>query len=184
MRVFSRSREFSSSEPMDIGIPTDKAPNKRWVHCQLSTDAQFQEDIIAFSDAYLMCSTLVVSSVLDTKSSETSALTGKTLEKDKAPGGSGGPGPLLVASPPEQGDAEDSVLDSKPKKGIIFEIRSEDGFHIRCESIEGKQKYNNGKRIIFFSPQQLAHFERSRRSGNSVCVSQNRIHQQLDRIVL
>ena len=64
------------------------------------------------------------------------------MEKDKAPGGgSGAPGPPLVASLPEQeGDAEDSVLDSKPKKGIIFEIRSEDGFHIRCESIEGERK--------------------------------------------
>ncbi|KAJ3590970.1 hypothetical protein NHX12_008918 [Muraenolepis orangiensis] len=76
-------------------------------------------------------------SVLDTKSSETSTLTGNALEKNKAPSGSGGLGPLLVASAPEQeGDAEDSVLDSKPKKGIIFEIRSEDGFHIRCESID------------------------------------------------
>ena len=84
---------------------------------------------------------VVVSSVLDPKSSETCALTGKAAEKDKAPVGSGAPGPLLVASLPEQeGDAEDSVLDSKPKKGIIFEIRSEDGFHIRCESIEGERE--------------------------------------------
>ena len=96
--------------------------------------------------AVLRCSPnlvfLVVSSVPDPKSSETCALTGRAVEKDKAPGGgSGAPGPPLVASLPEQeGDAEDSVLDSKPKKGIIFEIRSEDGFHIRCESIEGERK--------------------------------------------
>lgn len=61
-------------------------------------------------------------------------------------------GPLLVASAPEQGgDAEDSVLDSKPKKGIIFEIRSEDGFHIRCESIEGEWKTRHTCIIFFLS---------------------------------
>ncbi|CAL9683943.1 unnamed protein product [Knipowitschia caucasica] len=46
-------------------------------------------------------------------------------------------GSLIVSSAPGQEDnAKDSALDSKPKKGIIFEISSEDGFHIRCESIE------------------------------------------------
>ncbi|TNN01866.1 hypothetical protein fugu_011248 [Takifugu bimaculatus] len=47
-----------------------------------------------------------------------------------------GAGSLPVASPPDQENSSDLDLDSKPKKGIIFEICSEDGFHIRCESIE------------------------------------------------
>lgn len=64
---------------------------------------------------------------------------GKAVEKDKLPGGAGEPGSLLVASPPDQeGSGMDLALDGKPKKGIIFEICSEDGFHIRCESIEGE----------------------------------------------
>lgn len=44
-----------------------------------------------------------------------------------------------MASPPDQENSSDLDLDSKPKKGIIFEICSEDGFHIRCESIEGER---------------------------------------------
>uniref|UniRef100_A0A8C2ZN11 Histone-lysine N-methyltransferase n=1 Tax=Cyclopterus lumpus TaxID=8103 RepID=A0A8C2ZN11_CYCLU len=56
--------------------------------------------------------------------------------KDK-PSAAGGAGSLTVPSPPGQdGNSRDTGLDSKPKKGIIFEICSEDGFHIRCESIE------------------------------------------------
>lgn len=39
-------------------------------------------------------------------------------------------------------------LDSKPKKGIIFEICSEDGFHIRSESIEGERKLSLTRRQI------------------------------------
>ncbi|XP_061916064.1 histone-lysine N-methyltransferase 2A isoform X2 [Entelurus aequoreus] len=48
-------------------------------------------------------------------------LTGKAAEENK--------GPTI-------GLEDGSSKDGKPKKGIIFEIRSEDGFHIRCESIE------------------------------------------------
>lgn len=71
------------------------------------------------------------------KTSEGPVLPGKVLGKDKA-SAAGGAGSLPVASPPEQdGNSRDTGMDSKPKKGIIFEIRSEDGFHIRCESIEG-----------------------------------------------
>ncbi|KAK2847190.1 hypothetical protein Q5P01_010189 [Channa striata] len=68
------------------------------------------------------------------KTSEGSGLLGKVMGKDK-PSVAGGAGSLPIASPPNQ-DGMDSGLDSKPKKGIIFEICSEDGFHIRCESIE------------------------------------------------
>ncbi|XP_031716498.1 histone-lysine N-methyltransferase 2A isoform X2 [Anarrhichthys ocellatus] len=70
------------------------------------------------------------------KTSESPVLPGKVVGKDK-PSADGGAGSLPVASPPDQdGNSRDTGLDSKPKKGIIFEICSEDGFHIRCESIE------------------------------------------------
>nr|XP_046244986.1 histone-lysine N-methyltransferase 2A isoform X2 [Scatophagus argus] len=63
-------------------------------------------------------------------------LSGKVVGKDK-PSASGGAGTFPVTSPPDQDEnSRDTGLDSKPKKGIIFEISSEDGFHIRCESIE------------------------------------------------
>lgn len=71
--------------------------------------------------------------------SEGPVLPGKVVGKDK-PSGPGGAGSLPVASPPDQdGNSKDTALDGKPKKGIIFEICSEDGFHIRCESIEGEK---------------------------------------------
>lgn len=74
------------------------------------------------------------------KTSEGPVLPGKVVGKDKA-SAAGGAGSLPVALPPDQdGNSRDTGLDSKPKKGIIFEICSEDGFHIRCESIEGERK--------------------------------------------
>lgn len=83
----------------------------------------------------------IFSSVLGKKKpSEGSVLPGKVVGKDKG-SAAGGAGSLPVASPPDQdGNSSDIILDSKPKKGIIFEICSEDGFHIRCESIEGERK--------------------------------------------
>uniref|UniRef100_A0A8C6PKV2 Histone-lysine N-methyltransferase n=1 Tax=Nothobranchius furzeri TaxID=105023 RepID=A0A8C6PKV2_NOTFU len=64
------------------------------------------------------------------------ALAEKIVGMDK-PSATGEAGSLPAASPPDQdGNSRDSGLDSKPKKGIVFEICSEDGFHIRCESIE------------------------------------------------
>lgn len=64
-------------------------------------------------------------------------LPGNILGKDKGSVAEGA-GSLLLASPPDQENSSDLDLDSKPKKGIIFEICSEEGFHIRCESIEGE----------------------------------------------
>lgn len=75
------------------------------------------------------------------KTSDGPVLPGKLVGKDKS-SAAGGAGSLPVASPPDQdGNSRDTGLDSKPKKGIIFEICSEDGFHIRCESIEGGFTY-------------------------------------------
>lgn len=62
-----------------------------------------------------------------------------------------GAGSLPVASAPDQENSIDLDLDSKPKKGIIFEICSEDGFHIRCESIEGERSLYHPVFLFFFS---------------------------------
>lgn len=73
------------------------------------------------------------------KPSEGPISMGKVVGKDK-PSATGGADYLPMALPPNQEDgSKDAGLDSKPKKGIIFEICSEDGFHIRCESIEGER---------------------------------------------
>lgn len=77
------------------------------------------------------------------KTSEGHAIPEKKVEKDRPPA-AGEAGSLPAASPPNEDDnSTDSGLDGKPKKGIIFEIHSEDGFHIRCESIEGQPKEAN-----------------------------------------
>lgn len=82
------------------------------------------------------------------KASEGPVLPGKVVGKDKA-SAAGAAGSLAVASPPDQdGNSRDTGLDSKPKKGIIFEICSEDGFHIRCESIEGERKQTHGLWLV------------------------------------
>ncbi|XP_045073096.1 histone-lysine N-methyltransferase 2A-like isoform X4 [Coregonus clupeaformis] len=71
-------------------------------------------------------------SVYSAKSAEPPALTSEfPEEKSKTTAGS-----LLVATPDQEGSHRDSSMDSKPKKGLIFEICSDDGFQIRCESIE------------------------------------------------
>lgn len=64
------------------------------------------------------------------------ALTSKTSEFPEEKGETAA-GSLLVATPDQEGSCRDSSMDSKPKKGLIFEICSDDGFQIRCESIEG-----------------------------------------------
>lgn len=72
------------------------------------------------------------------KTSEGHVLPANALGKEKGCVAEGA-GSLPVASPPDQENGSDLDLDSKPKKGIIFEICSEDGFHICCESIEGQR---------------------------------------------
>lgn len=60
--------------------------------------------------------------------------------KDKR--STGGDAVCLPAAslPGQDGNGTDVGQNSKPKKGIIFEICSEDGFHIRSESIEGERR--------------------------------------------
>ncbi|KAI5620822.1 histone-lysine N-methyltransferase 2A isoform X1 [Silurus asotus] len=46
------------------------------------------------------------------------------------------PETLLVATPDQKDDGPNSTSDYKPKKGLLFEICSDDGFKVCCESIE------------------------------------------------
>ncbi|XP_026138129.1 histone-lysine N-methyltransferase 2A isoform X2 [Carassius auratus] len=80
-----------------------------------------------------------------TKTADSSPLKRKTMdtrdEKPKTAGlpskGDGkGSNAFSVETPDQRDSGRDSSLDYKPKKGLIFEICSDDGFQIRCESIE------------------------------------------------
>ncbi|XP_058270057.1 histone-lysine N-methyltransferase 2A isoform X1 [Hemibagrus wyckioides] len=46
------------------------------------------------------------------------------------------PDALLVATPDQKDNGQNSTSDYKPKKGLLFEICSDDGFKVCCESIE------------------------------------------------
>ncbi|TTO95319.1 Histone-lysine N-methyltransferase 2A [Bagarius yarrelli] len=46
------------------------------------------------------------------------------------------PNDLLVATPDQKDTGQNSISDYKPKKGLLFEICSDDGFKVCCESIE------------------------------------------------
>ena len=61
-----------------------------------------------------------------------------------------GSGIVLVASSEQEDDkgGRDFISDYKPKKGLMFEISSEDGFQIRCESIEGMK----GRHMLILLP--------------------------------
>lgn len=121
---------------MDTGKPTDKATNKRYGILRIIYHS-FRSDHIK----ELKCLAHNVSSVLGIqRTSEGPVLPEKVIGKDKG-SVTGRAGSLPVASPPDQEEnSSDLGLDCKPKKGIIFEICSEDGFHVRCESIEGKRQ--------------------------------------------
>uniref|UniRef100_A0A9J8B7M6 Histone-lysine N-methyltransferase n=1 Tax=Cyprinus carpio carpio TaxID=630221 RepID=A0A9J8B7M6_CYPCA len=69
----------------------------------------------------------------DTPTVDTSA-----IQLSYFPGKSDGKGSnaFSVETPDRRDSGRDSSLDYKPKKGLIFEICSDDGFQIRCESIE------------------------------------------------
>lgn len=83
-------------------------------------------------------------SILGKKKTDGPTVPEKMFVKDKRSSAGGAvclPAALL---PGQDGSGGDNTgLDSKPRKGIIFEICSEDGFHIRSESIEGESKFYN-----------------------------------------
>ncbi|KAB5550286.1 hypothetical protein PHYPO_G00052090 [Pangasianodon hypophthalmus] len=56
--------------------------------------------------------------------------TAKFQNADRAPNA------LLVATPDQKDSGLNSTSDYKPKKGLLFEICSDDGFKVCCESIE------------------------------------------------
>ncbi|KAL6471058.1 hypothetical protein MHYP_G00197080 [Metynnis hypsauchen] len=77
-----------------------------------------------------------------TRTCDSPALRQKALEphdeKPKTAGQSNGKGSsvLLEANPDQKDGGQNSSSDYKPKKGLLFEICSDDGFKICCESIE------------------------------------------------
>lgn len=90
------------------------------------------------------------------KTSEGPVLPEKVVWKDKGIS-AGEARSVPVASPLIQdGNSSEVGLDSKPKKGIIFEICSEDGFHIRCESIEGERKISHSLNLSVYANKLLA----------------------------
>lgn len=129
---------------MDTGKPAEKTTSKRYRslcfrHMLLpATLKKGRSFFITLDKTVLFFSFFFFCSVLGKKKTfEGHILPGNILRKEKGSVAEGA-GSLLVASPPDQETSSDLDLDSKPKKGIIFEICSEDGFHIRCESIEGE----------------------------------------------
>ncbi|XP_052472822.1 histone-lysine N-methyltransferase 2A isoform X3 [Carassius gibelio] len=112
LSYFTGDRELSSPEPMDTG--------------------QSNETGSKTSDSA-------------TKTADSSSLKHTTMdthdEKPKTAGLSSkddgkGSNAFSVETPDQRDRGRDSSLDCKPKKGLIFEICSDDGFQIRCESIE------------------------------------------------
>lgn len=57
----------------------------------------------------------------------------KTVEEEESNFSS----PLMLWLQQEQ-KRKESIAEKKPKKGLVFEISSDDGFQICAESIEGK----------------------------------------------
>ncbi|XP_077064612.1 histone-lysine N-methyltransferase 2A isoform X2 [Siphateles boraxobius] len=112
LSCFPGDRQLSSPEPMDTGQSNETGSKK---------------------------------SESATMTADSSALKHKTMDthnqKPKAAGipnkGDGkGSNAFSVETPDQRDSGRDSSLDYKPKKGLIFEICSDDGFQIRCESIE------------------------------------------------
>ncbi|NP_001103749.1 histone-lysine N-methyltransferase 2A [Danio rerio] len=109
-------QELSSPEPMDTGQSNETGSKKR--------------------DSTTM-------------TTNSSALKRKTVDAvDEKPSTAGLPSKgdgtgnkaFSVDTPDQRDSGRDSSLDHKPKKGLIFEICSDDGFQIRCESIEEARK--------------------------------------------
>uniref|UniRef100_A0A3Q2Y6S9 Histone-lysine N-methyltransferase n=1 Tax=Hippocampus comes TaxID=109280 RepID=A0A3Q2Y6S9_HIPCM len=114
----SQTEDTSQEESYPLPMDTDERPNK-------ATGKRYNDTPVLGKN----------------KSSEDRGFPGKVAVKDTGSTVTR-PGCLAVALPPNQdgSSTKDTALDSKPKKGIIFEIHSEDGFHIRCESIEDAWK--------------------------------------------
>nr|XP_055052439.1 histone-lysine N-methyltransferase 2A isoform X1 [Misgurnus anguillicaudatus] len=117
--TFTGGRELSSPEPMDTGQ---------------SNESGFKKS--------------------DSVTADSSSLKQKTIatrdEKPKTAGlptknGGKGSNAFSVETPDQRDSGRNSSLDYKPKKGLMFEISSDDGFQICCESIEEAWKYLTDK---------------------------------------
>ncbi|XP_072548211.1 histone-lysine N-methyltransferase 2A [Salminus brasiliensis] len=106
------SREQVMPEPMDTGKPNEKSSRK--------------SDSAAASDD---------SPALRQKAIEPYDEKPKTAGLSDQSSGTGS-NALLVTTPDQKDGGQNTSSDHKPKKGLLFEICSDDGFKICCESIE------------------------------------------------
>ncbi|KAL2085834.1 hypothetical protein ACEWY4_019154 [Coilia grayii] len=109
----SGSKQPVNPEPMDTGKAVEKDSSK--------------------SDAPVMTKASLINQVsIELCDEESKATSSSAQNRGK------GSGTALVASSEQEDDkgGRDFISDCKPKKGLIFEISSDDGFQIRCESIE------------------------------------------------
>ncbi|XP_031440103.1 histone-lysine N-methyltransferase 2A isoform X3 [Clupea harengus] len=108
-----RTKQPVIPEPMDTDRPMEKGSNK--------------------SDAPVMTKASPINQMSTELCDEESKATSPTTQNSGK-----GSGIVLVASSEQEDDkgGRDFISDYKPKKGLMFEISSEDGFQIRCESIE------------------------------------------------
>ncbi|XP_049323140.1 histone-lysine N-methyltransferase 2A [Astyanax mexicanus] len=108
----ARSGEHVMPEPMDTGRPNEKSSRK-------------SDSVTTSGD----------SPALRQKALESHDDKPKTAGLSDESSGSGS-NTLLVTSSDEKDGGQNSSSDFKPKKGLLFEICSDDGFKICCESIE------------------------------------------------
>ncbi|XP_059389089.1 histone-lysine N-methyltransferase 2A-like isoform X2 [Carassius carassius] len=111
LSYFPGDRELSSPEPMDTGQSNETGSK--------TSDSATKTD-----------SSSLKRTTMDThdEKPKTAGLSSK--------GDGKGSNAFSVETPDQRDSGRDSSLDCKPKKGLIFEICSDDGFQIRCESIE------------------------------------------------
>ncbi|XP_062873001.1 histone-lysine N-methyltransferase 2A-like isoform X2 [Trichomycterus rosablanca] len=104
------TQEHTTQEQMDTGKPNDRGPKK--------------------SDSATTCESVPPKqkpSEFHEQNPKTAELSGQNSRASDT---------LLVDTPDPKDDGQNSLLDYKPKKGLLFEICSDDGFKICSESIE------------------------------------------------
>uniref|UniRef100_A0A8C1U1Z9 Histone-lysine N-methyltransferase n=1 Tax=Cyprinus carpio TaxID=7962 RepID=A0A8C1U1Z9_CYPCA len=112
LSYFPGDRELSSPEPMDTGQSNE-------------TGSKTSDSATKTADSSSLKRTTMDS---HDEKPKTAGLPSKSDGK--------GSNAFSVETPDRRDSGRDSSLDYKPKKGLIFEICSDDGFQIRCESIE------------------------------------------------
>ncbi|XP_016149434.1 histone-lysine N-methyltransferase 2A-like [Sinocyclocheilus grahami] len=112
LSYFPGDRELSSPEPMDTGQSNETGSKTSDSATKTADSSSFKRTTMDTHD----------------EKPKTAGLPSK--------GDGKGSNAFSVETPDQRDSGRDSFLDYKPKKGLIFEICSDDGFQIRCESIE------------------------------------------------